>query len=129
MKKMFLLCLLCVASGFCAVNSYAYPPLRIGTYQLSGGNSKWDGGGYQGEVTIYPQGENYRVVWRIGSSQSQAGVGILYNDILSVAYCDSSNTAWGVVSFRLVADGELQGRWTGFNGTSQKPEYLVWKGY
>lgn len=125
MKKMFFLCLFLAVSGF----GYAYPRLMTGTYQLSGSNSKWDVGAYQGEVTIYPQGENFRVVWRIGSNQSQAGIGILYNDALSVAYCDTSNTNWGIAVFRLVADGELEGRWSGFNSTTQKPEYLVWKGY
>jgi hypothetical protein len=127
MRKLFLLCVL-----FLAVTSYAsaaYPKLRTGTYLLSGGNTKWADSGYRGEVIIEPQGENYRLIWRIGSAQSQYGVGILYDDILSVAFCDGSNTNWGVVSYRLVADGELQGRWTSYTGTSQKPEYLIWKGY
>ena len=123
MKKMFLLCLLLAASGF------AYPSLWPGTYALSGGNSKYGGSGYHGEVTIYPQGDNYRVVWRIGSSQTQVGVGILYEDIFSVAYCDATKNLWGVVSFRLIRDGELEGRWASFNGTTQQPEYLIWKSY
>ncbi len=123
MKKLFLLCLVCVLSSF------SYPRLWTGTYQLSGGNTKYGSSGYHGEVTIQPQGDNYRVVWRIGSSQTQVGVGILDRDILSVAYCDSSNNAWGVVSFRLIADGELEGRWASFQGTSQQPEYLIWKSY
>ncbi|MES2273594.1 MAG: hypothetical protein V4487_05345 [Chlamydiota bacterium] len=113
--------------------AHAYSPysylLRSGTYQLSGGNTKWNGGAYQGEVVIQPQGENYSVVWFIGSSQAQIGVGILENDILSVAFQDLSNATVGVVSFRIVADGELEGKWTSLDGYSQKPEYLVWKSY
>jgi hypothetical protein len=124
MKKLFLLCLVCVLSSF------SYPKLWTGTYELSGGNGTYAGTGYRGEVTIQPQGDNYRVVWRIGSSQSQVGVGILDHDILSVAYCDSANNgAWGVAAFRLVSDGELEGRWASFKGTTQQPEYLIWKSY
>ena len=123
MKKLLLLCLVCVLSSFSS------PKLWPGTYQLSGGNAQHGSIGYRGEVTIQPQGENYRVVWRIGSSQSQIGVGILDRDVLSVAYCDSSNNVWGVVLFRLVAEGELEGRWASFQGTTQQPEYLIWKSY
>ena len=122
MKKLFLLCLLFAASGF-AHN------IRVGIYDLTGGNSKWGGSSYRGEVAIYPQGENFRVEWRIGSSQSQVGVGIVEGDVLSVAYCDSVSGAWGVVSFKVVGYGELHGRWAGFESTAQKPEYLVWKAY
>ena len=123
MKRFLVVFLLCTASVF------ASPRMRTGTYLLSGGNSKWSGGGYQGEVTIYPQGENYRLVWQIGHQQTQMGVGILYNNILSVAYLDLGTNVWGVASFRLVGDGEFEGRWTSYDGTIQKPEYLVWKGY
>lgn len=122
MKKFMLLFLACAATGF------AYPRLWCGTYQLSGGNTKWSGGAYQGEVTIQPQGENFRVVWQIGSSQKQVGIGILYRDVFSVAYVDALSGAWGVASYKLVADGELEGRWTFSDGTNQKPEYLIWKG-
>ncbi len=114
---------------FCATVAFAYPRLWTGTYALSGGNSKWGSSAYQGEVTIQPQGENFQVVWKIGAKQSQVGIGILYNGILSVSYTDSSSGDWGVASFRLVSDGELEGRWTSYSGTSQKPEYLVWKGH
>jgi len=128
MKKLFLLCVLLLAATSYA--SPVYPKLRTGTYLLSGGNTKWADSGYRGEVLIEPQGENFRVIWRIGSAQSQYGVGILSNGVLSVAYCDgSTNTNWGVASYVLVADGELQGRWTSYTGTSQKPEYLIWKGH
>jgi hypothetical protein len=123
MKKLLLICLLFAASGF------AYPAIRTGIYDLSGGNSKWGGSSYHGEVAIYPQGENFRVEWRIGASQSQVGIGIVDNDVLSVAYCDSVSGAWGVVSFKIVGYGELHGRWAAIDSTSQKPEYLVWKGY
>jgi hypothetical protein len=122
MKKFFTIFVL----GTAGLLGYS---LRTGTYMLSGGNSKWEGSAYHGEVTIVPHGENFHVAWRIGTGQIQNGIGILYNDILSVAFLDQRSGIWGVGSFRLVREGELEGRWTTYNGTSQKPEYLVWKGY
>jgi hypothetical protein len=101
--------------------------LRQGTYMVSGSNTKWDD--YHGELSITPQGDNYRLVWKIASGQIQTGVGILYNNILSVGYLDPNTGVWGVGCFRILADGELEGRWTTSSGTSQSFEYLVWKRY
>jgi hypothetical protein len=109
--------------------AYASVALRTGTYQLSGGNSNWGGSAYQGEVIIRQQGENYSLTWRIGSRQAQVGIGILHHDILSVSFFDSLTQAWGVVSYRIVRDGELEGKWTMFDSYTQKPEYLIWKNY
>jgi hypothetical protein len=108
--------------------AYAWT-LKTGTYDLSGGNSSW-GSSYQGEVIIEPQGNNYRVIWLVGTRQTQVGVGILQDDILSVAFTDVSNsTFWGVASYRVGPFGELEGRWTSVDGQTQKPEYLAWKSY
>lgn len=104
--------------------------LKTGTYALSGGNSNWSGSGYQGELTITPQGDNYSVIWRIGNRQAQIGIGILQDDVLSVAFIDAANPSfWGVASYRVKAFGELEGKWSAFDGTTNKPEYLVWKSY
>lgn len=114
---------------FCAFITAAHAYyLRTGTYQLSGGNTQW-GNAYQGEVVIVPQGENYRLTWFIGSRQCQVGVGILHNDVLSVAFNDITNNFWGIASYRVKFGNELEGRWTSFDGQIQKPEYLIWKGY
>lgn len=123
MKAFFLLTSLLFASF-----AHAYQ-LRSGTYQMSGGNGGWLDSSYHGEVIIQPQGDNYSLRWKIGMSQSQVGVGILHRDILSVAYLDQATGIFGVASYRLITDGELEGIWSSFNGTSQKPEYLVWKSY
>ncbi len=128
MKKYCLL----FALLFCAGNCFAfYPRLWMGTYALNGVNNNWGYVSYQGEVTIQPQGENFSVVWRVGSRQTQVGVGILTGDVLSIAFTDlnASSGFWGVASFRLVADGELEGTWTTIDGLVQSPEYLVWKGF
>lgn len=125
MKKMFLL-----ITALILVSSAHAWTLKTGTYALSGGNSSWGGSSYEGELVVAPQGENYSVIWRIGNRQAQIGVGILQDDILSVAFTDYSNpTFWGVAVFRVKAFGELEGSWTDYNGTIAKPEYCVWKSY
>lgn len=102
--------------------------LNTGTYELSGGNSSRNGTGYQGEVIIAPQGQNYSVIWKVVSRQAQIGVGILKDDILSVSFVDTDNPAfWGVASYRVGPWGELEGTWTSNDGTTQKPEILIWK--
>ena len=124
MKKWILLAMLFFSTG-----AYAWT-LKTGTYDLSGGNSNWGGSGYQGEVIIAPQGDNYTVIWRVGTRQTQLGVGILQDDILSVAFTDLSNsTFWGVASYRVGPWGELEGKWSSYDGQAQKPERLVWKSY
>ncbi len=115
---------------FLTLTSGAYAwTLKTGTYDLSGGNSSW-GSGYEGEVVIAPQGDNYSVIWRIGSRQAQIGVGILRDDIFSVAFVDASNPSfWGVASYRVNVWGDLEGRWTESDGTISKSEILTWKNY
>lgn len=104
--------------------------LRTGTYQLSGGNSNWSGNSYQGEVIIAPQGDNYSVTWVINGNQAQVGIGILQDDVLSVAFTDlSRSNFWGVASYRVRPFGDLEGKWTSFDGTVQKPEHLSHKSY
>lgn len=123
-KALFLMAL------FLSLTSSIYAwTLKTGTYDLSGGNNT-GGGGYRGEVIIAPQGDNYKVIWMIGSKQAQVGVGILHNDILSVAFTDVGNPSfWGIASYRVGPWGELEGKWTASDGVTSKPEYLVWKNY
>lgn len=103
--------------------------LKTGTYDLYGYNA--NGGSYQGEVVIAPQGENYSVTWRIGNSQAQVGVGILrdWESVLSVAFADLSRGYWGIASYKIGAFNEIEGKWTGSNGTLQGTEILQWKSY
>jgi hypothetical protein len=116
---------------FLALTSGGYAwTLKTGTYDLSGGNNNWGNSGYHGEVVIAPQGENYSVIWRIGSKQTQIGVGVLQGDVLSVAFTDVANPSfWGVASYRVNAWGELEGKWTSYDGLTSKPEHLLWKNY
>ena len=125
MKKMFLL------FAFMGLVSGAYAwTLKTGTYDLSGGNNTWGGGGYLGEVVIAPQGDNYSIIWRIGTKQAQVGIGILQDDVLSVAFTDlSNNTFWGVASYRVRPFGDLEGRWSSYDGQTHKSENLTWKNH
>jgi hypothetical protein len=121
MKKMLLavICVLCIHAAAHA--------LRTGTYELWGSNHPTGDFNYKGEVYIAPQGDNYALIWKIGSSNVQAGVGILRKDILSVAYHDLSQNTHGVMCFCQISDSVLEGHWTGFQGTTYGREYLVWK--
>lgn len=125
MKRMFF-----TIAAFLSLVSGAYAwTLKTGTYDLSGGNGSF-GSGYQGEVIIAPHGENYSVVWRVGARQTQVGIGIVQDDVFSVAFSDLSNsTFWGVACYRIGPWGELEGKWSSYDGTIQKPEHLTWKSY
>ena len=117
--------------AFLTLTSSAYSwTLKTGTYDLSGGNNNWGNAGYHGEVVIAPQGDHYSVIWRIGSKQSQVGVGVLQDNILSVAFTDIANPSfWGVASYRIGIWGDLEGTWTSYNGAEAKPEHLIWKNH
>lgn len=101
--------------------------IKPGTYELRGSNNASGHLDYRGEVMIVPQGDNYALLWKIGRSQTQVGVGILHKNILSVSYVDTSKGASGVMSFQVVSEDELDGKWAGLNDTIYGREYLVWK--
>jgi hypothetical protein len=100
--------------------------LKTGTYDLVGTNSS--GETYRGQVVIAPQGKNYAVVWLVGSRQAQIGVGIYnsWEDLFSVAFADHGRYYWGVVSYKVGAWGELEGKWASSDGRGQGVERLKW---
>jgi hypothetical protein len=103
--------------------------LYTGTYELKSG-TQYGSKTHLGEVVIAPQGENYKVIWRTGNGQTQIGTGILQDNILSIAFSDVSNPHfWGVASYRVKWNGELEGRWTAADGQTQTVDYLYWKSY
>jgi len=99
-----------------------------GTYDLVGTNSRTGNVAYTGQVIIEPFGHNYRVIWMIGSSQVQGGIGVLNDDetVLSVAYSDTSSGDKGVVSFDILSCIELEGKWASMNDSSYGRERLLW---
>ena len=101
--------------------------LTPGIYQLEGKNPGSDKVNYRGEVRIVPNGSNYELTWTIGYHQAQIGIGILQNDILSVAYYDLTGRGSGVISYQLIAPNQLKGFWTGYGSTISGEESLSLK--
>ena len=100
--------------------------IKTGSYALTGSNP--DGTShYYGEVIISPQGSNYNLQWKIGRNQAQTGVGIVSDNILSVAYQDNSGRDLGVVAFQIIDEGHLQGKWASMSAKTQGQETLQWK--
>lgn len=90
--------------------------LAEGIYRLRGSNPGSTEMSYGGTVTIEREGEAYRLTWRIGPSQTQEGVALFADDVLSVSYRDAGSGDAGVVQYRLTRPGFLEGRWTSFGG-------------
>jgi len=105
------------------------PVLKTGIYKLEGYNSSLASNpSYEGEVEISKNGERYELVWIIGQ-QDQRGVGLLENNILSVGYTDITGgdiQDTGVVSYRVVNPGKLEGKWNSVLGTGTGREVLTW---
>ena len=102
----------------------ALAEMRMGTYKLTGAIP--GGNAYSGTVKIEPNGENYKLHWVIGDQgqQQQMGQGILNGDVLSVAYFDLSGQDYGVVSFKIVSDSRIEGKWASFESNVQGSETL-----
>ena len=101
--------------------------LRPGVYSLEGYNGMQDAKPYLGVVTIVQTGETYQLQWKVGRVQTQKGIGLLENGILSVGYYDLSGRDFGVVSYRLVQNGRLEGKWAPMGVRSYGTELLIWK--
>lgn len=86
-------------------------PLREGTYALKGNVAGETSHEYSGKVTITKAGETYNLLWDIPPNQKQEGVAYFDNGILSVSYHDLGNGDAGVVQYKRVTYGELEGPW------------------
>ena len=111
---------------FCLVSTYGFSDQLSGIYELVGSNNDSGQFHYRGQVTIVPQGDNYRLNWKIGK-QTQTGVGILCNNVLSVAYRNASNGDMGVVSYYLTPEGNLEGKWAPLGSSGYGLEILTLK--
>ncbi len=113
------------------VNSVPVAVLRTGSYALEGyGGSLSAQPSYRGEVFIAKTGEVYKLEWSIGG-QVQRGVGILEDNILSVGYVDLTGgdiQDAGVVSYRVVKEGKLEGKWSSILAQETGREILTWQG-
>jgi hypothetical protein len=104
-------------------------PLKplAGIYFLTGKNPQGSKS-YYGAILIAPQKENYKLTWIIGDNQSQVGVGLLQDRVLSVGYGDTSGQDFGVVSFVIKNSKRIEGRWSSLKGESVGFEELDYLG-
>lgn len=101
--------------------------LLTGVYSLEGSNPHSDHINYRGEVEIQKRGSNYMLIWKIGRQQTQVGIGILKDHILSVAFYDLSGNGTGAVSYFLIEPGKLEGSWAIYGSENFGKEYLTLK--
>lgn len=103
--------------------------LKLGAYALEGSNPRSTEINYRGEVVIEQQGSNYKLSWKLDGGQTQYGVGILTDRILSVAYYQFyGSRQTGVVSFYVKDNGDLEGAWAGAESGVSGKEWLTFKG-
>jgi len=103
-------------------------PVQEGVYSLTGSDPSGMSS-YSGTVEIRHRVANvYDLMWRIGGSQEQSGVGIFHDGVLSVGYYDESGGTLqdvGAVSF-VVRGGVLEGEWSSLQGGTTGAEKLQW---
>ena len=100
-----------------------------GTYALEGYNSLSAAVSYTGTIDVVKDGDVYKLEWNIGE-QKQTGVAILDGDILSVGYMDTTAGEirdMGVVSYRIIDEGKLEGTWCSISGNRTGKEILTLK--
>ena len=103
------------AEGKVNLNAQASRANIPGTYDVAGTNE--DGSTYRGELRILKQGSVYQFRWATGIQYD--GVGVINGDTIAVAYTEGkTGTGCGVVSYRILQGGTLDGIW-GMWGVNQ----------
>ena len=111
---------------FCLLTACAFSVDLAGVYDLVGSNNPLGEKHYIGRVTITPQGTNYRVQWKVGK-QTQKGIGIVHDDIFSVAYHNPKDEEMGVASYYITPTGNLEGKWAELDDDMHGRELLLFK--
>jgi hypothetical protein len=88
-----------------------------GTYAVEGADAQKHK--YQGTVTVTPEGENFRIVWKIGN-ETYRGTGLSAGEALAVSYSWGKNT--GVALYVKQGDGWI-GIWTSSDQKGQGSEF------
>jgi hypothetical protein len=83
-------------------------PAFSGSYTITGVNPGV--GAYSGTLTITARGDVYDVYWTIANTH-YSGVGVVVNDTLSVAYGATDHSWLGVMAYRTLPNGRLEGKW------------------
>ena len=79
-----------------------------GSYTVTGTNE--NGSAYKGALEVIKQGDVYQFRWNAGRQYD--GVGIPNGNVVAVAFTEGSDgKGCGVVSYRIVGDGTLDGKW------------------
>jgi len=83
-----------------------------GDYEIAGTNP--NGSPYKGALKVIKHGDVYQFRWAAGTQSD--GVGVTNGDVVAVAFTAGTNgKGCGVVSYQLLPDGTLDGKW-GFWG-------------
>lgn len=86
-----------------------------GSYNATGTNP--NGSPYRGTLEVIKRGEVFQFRWNAG--QQYDGVGAQIGNVVAVAFTEGSDgKGCGVVSYRIVNDNELDGKW-GYWGVDQ----------
>jgi hypothetical protein len=85
-----------------------------GSYDVSGTNE--DGSAYNGALEIIKHGDAYQFHWKAGKEYDGVGVD---NGVIAVAFTEGSDgKGCGVVTYKVLSDGALDGKW-GYWGVNQ----------
>jgi hypothetical protein len=86
-----------------------------GRYAIVGTNE--DGSPYRGALEVIKQGDVYQFRWNAGKQYD--GVGVPNGNVVAVAFTGGSDgEGCGVVSYQILADGTLDGKW-GYWGVNE----------
>ena len=85
------------------------PPADIaGDYAVTGSNE--NGSPYKGTLAVIKHGDVYQFRWNTGKDYD--GVGVPNGNVIAVAFTSGANgKGCGVVSYQLLDDGTLDGKW------------------
>lgn len=110
----YLAIVLTVAIGLASSASAANADI-VGTYSAEGTNPGGKGG-YKATVIVSKTEDTYKIVWDVGGTV-YIGTGIVMDNILSVVYADENKKWFGVVTYKILDDGErLSGKWCAHGG-------------
>jgi hypothetical protein len=96
-------------------NQTTTPAEIAGSYDVTGTNE--DGSAYKGTLEIIKHGAAYQFRWNAGKTYD--GVGVENGGVVAVAFTEGTDgKACGVVTYRVLADGALDGKW-GYWGVNE----------
>lgn len=119
-KQLFLTLLVYLAVDI--VNAAQSPIVLTGNYRCKGDNI-FNSGKFDEPTTVTKTGDTYHFIWQNGPLTFH-GNGILQNNQLAIIYWVPINPAQtGVVTYQILPNGDLSGRWTTRGGMKTGNEY------